>query len=221
MEAIRTARRDLRVPLIGFAGAPFTLASYVIEGAGSRNYYETKKLMLADPGAFSALMQKLTAAVVRYLNAQIAAGAQAVQVFDSWIGCLGPADYERAVEPHMKRLFEGLDRSVPAIHFGTGNPALYPAMKRAGGDVIGVDWRVRLGEVWQELGPDEVALMGNLDPGALLAPREAMCARADEVLAEAAGRPGHVFNLGHGIMPEATVDGVRALVDHVHEASAR
>ncbi|MFW6051764.1 MAG: uroporphyrinogen decarboxylase [Myxococcota bacterium] len=219
MEAIRLARRDLSVPLIGFAGAPFTLASYVIEGGGSRNYYETKKLMYGDEGAWNALMRKLSDAVTAYLNAQIAAGAQAVQLFDSWVGCLSPADYVRYVQPHVRRVFEGLDGRVPAIHFGTGNPALYPLMKEAGGDVIGIDWRVELGATWDLLG--ETAVMGNLDPASLLAPRAVMCERADAVLAQAGGRAGHVFNLGHGVMPEAQVDRVRALVDHVHERSAR
>jgi uroporphyrinogen decarboxylase len=219
MESIRLARRDLKVPLIGFAGAPFTLASYVIEGGGSRHYYETKKLMYGDEGAWHALMAKLASAVAAYLNAQIRAGAQAVQLFDSWVGCLSPTDYVRYVQPHVRRVFDALDRSVPAIHFGTGNPALYGAMRAAGGDVIGVDWRVNLGAQWDALGA--VSIMGNLDPAALLAPRDAMFARADEVLAQAGGRPGHVFNLGHGIMPEAQVDQVRALVDHVHEQSSR
>jgi uroporphyrinogen decarboxylase len=218
MESIRLARRDLKVPLIGFAGAPFTLASYVIEGGGSRHYYETKKIMYGDEGAWHTLMGKLAAAVAGYLNAQIRAGAQAVQLFDSWVGCLSPADYARYVQPHVQGVFEALDPSVPAIHFGTGNPALYPAMREAGGDVIGVDWRVDLGAQWAALG--NVSIMGNLDPAALLAPRQEMCARADAVLAQAAGKPGHVFNLGHGVMPEAQVDQVRALVDHVHERSA-
>ncbi|MFW5926306.1 MAG: uroporphyrinogen decarboxylase [Myxococcota bacterium] len=219
MDAIRLARRELKVPLIGFAGAPFTLASYVIEGGGSRNYHEAKKLMIGDEGAWNALMRKLSDAIVGYLNAQIAAGAQAVQLFDSWVGCLSPGDYARYVQPHVRGIFDRLDPSVPSIHFGTGNPALYPLMKEAGGDVIGIDWRVELHTQWDALG--ETALMGNLDPASILAPREAMFERADAVLAQAGGRPGHVFNLGHGVMPEAEVAQVRALVDHVHERSAR
>lgn len=221
MEGIRTTRRALagRVPLIGFAGAPFTLASYVIEGGGSRDYHHAKALMLSDEGAWNALMARLTAAVTAYLNAQIAAGAEAVQVFDSWVGALSVADYRRYVQPHMKKLFSGLDRAVPHIHFGTGNPELYLAMREAGGDVIGVDWRVDLGTCWAELG--QVGIMGNLDPASLLAPLPVLRARADDVLRSAGGRPGHVFNLGHGVMPEASVAHVRALVDHVHEASAR
>jgi len=206
-------------PLIGFAGAPFTLASYVIEGGGSRDYLHTKALMLSDEGAWNALMTKLVSAVAAYLNAQVAAGAQALQVFDSWIGALNVADYRRYVLPHMKRLFGLLDKSVPLIHFGTGNPALYPSMREAGGDVIGLDWRVDLGGQWDTLG--DVAVQGNLDPGSLLAPLDVMRARARAVLDGARGRPGHVFNLGHGIFPQASVDKVRALVDFVHEASAR
>jgi len=221
MEAIRRTCRGLPsgVPLIGFSGAPFTLASYVIEGGGSRNYYETKKIMFGDEGAWNALMAKLSSAIVSYLNAQIAAGAQAVQLFDSWIGALSPAEYRRFVQPHMRRVFEALDPAAPCIHFGTGNPALYPLMAEAGGDVIGLDWRVDLGTEWRALG--DVAVMGNLDPAVMLAPREIMQREASAVLESAAGRPGHVFNLGHGIMPQADVAQVRALVDHVHEQSAR
>lgn len=221
LETVRRTKRALPTgtPLIGFAGAPFTLASYVIEGGGSRNYHETKKLMWGDPGAFSALMEKLTSAVLRYLNAQVAAGADAVQVFDSWIGCLSERDYRAHVYPHMKKLFAGLDPKVPRIHFGTGNPALYPAMREAGGDVIGIDWRVNLRDAWDGLG--DVAVQGNLDAAALLAPVDAMKREAEAVLRAANGRVGHVFNLGHGVMPEAKVDQVRALVDFVHAASAR
>ncbi len=221
MEAIRRTRAGLPsgVPLIGFAGAPFTLASYVIEGRGSKDYHETKKLMFSDEGAWNALMSKLTSAVVEYLNAQIAAGAQAIQLFDSWVGALSPAEYTRYVKPHVARLFASLDSSVPHIHFGTGNPELYPLMKEAGGDVIGLDWRVDLGTMWRTLGED-VGVMGNLDSAVLLAPREALLREATAVLDSADGRPGHVFNLGHGIMPEARVDDVRALVDHVHQTSA-
>jgi uroporphyrinogen decarboxylase len=219
LQAIRNTRSGLpsNVPLIGFSGAPFTLASYVIEGGGSRDYMHTKALMFSDPGAFAALMEKLTAALVRYLNAQVKAGAQALQVFDSWVGCLHPADYQSYVQPHMKKLFRELDKSVPVIHFGTGNPALYPLMKAAGGDVIGLDFRADLGATWDVLG--EVAVMGNLDPYSLLGPREELQRRAARVLAGARGRAGHIFNLGHGIFPEASVDQVRALVDFVHEQS--
>ncbi len=221
LETIRLVRTSLPqgVPLIGFAGAPFTLASYAIEGGGSRDYRHTKQLMYRDEGAWNALMTKLTGAVVDYLNAQIESGAQAVQVFDSWIGCLSPRDYGRYVQPHMKRLFAALDKSVPHIHFGTGTATLLAQQLEAGGDVIGFDWRVELGPTWETLGAK--AVQGNLDPYVLLAPRDELKRRASEVLASAGGRPGHIFNLGHGIFPEAEVDQVRALVDHVHEASQR
>lgn len=220
MEAIRRTRAEIKVPLIGFAGAPFTLASYAIEGRGSKNYYETKKLMYGDEGAWNALMGKFSRAIAGYLNAQIDAGAQAVQLFDSWVGCLSPSDYERYIEPHVASIFTAVKGRVPTLHFGTGNPTLYPLMKRAGGDVIGVDWRVDLGKTWDTLGHD-VAIMGNIDPATLLGPVDYMKEAADAVLASAAGRPGHVFNLGHGIMPEASVSQVQALVAHVQEASAR
>jgi uroporphyrinogen decarboxylase len=221
MESIKLVRRELanKVPLIGFAGAPFTLASYVIEGGGTKEYLHTKTLMFSDKGAWDALMTKLTSAVVSYLRAQVAAGAQALQIFDSWIGALGPDDYARFVQPHMKRLFASLNVDVPVIHFGTGNPALYPLMAAAGGDVIGIDWRTDLSTQWAAIG--DRAIMGNLDPYSLLAPRSVLQARAQEVLDKAAGRPGHIFNLGHGVFPSASVDQVKALVDYVHEASAR
>jgi uroporphyrinogen decarboxylase len=221
LAAIRNTRSGLpaNVPLIGFAGAPFTLASYVIEGGGSRDYMHTKALMWGDPPAWHALMEKLTAAITLYLNAQVKAGAQALQVFDSWIGCLSPSDYQSHVQPHMTRLFAALDPSVPVIHFGTGNPALYPLMQAAGGQVIGLDFRADLGATWDALG--DVAVMGNLDPYSLLAPRAELQRRAQRVLDGACGRQGHIFNLGHGLFPDAKVDQVRALVDYVHQASAR
>jgi uroporphyrinogen decarboxylase len=221
MQTVRQVRAALRgkVPLIGFAGAPFTLASYVIEGGGSREYLHTKQMMFGQTDAWHALMTKLTDAVVDYLRAQVQAGVQALQVFDSWVGALSPADYTTYVQPHMARLFRELAAPVPVIHFGTGNPALYPLMAQAGGDVIGVDFRVELGAQWRALG--DVAIMGNLDPGSLLAPRDVLQQRAQHVLDQAGGRPGHVFNLGHGIFPTASVDQVKALVDYVHEASAR
>ena len=218
MDAIRLTRKELEVPLIGFAGAPFTLACYAIEGGGSKNYLAAKALMYSDEGLWNAFMGKLSRAIASYLNAQIDAGAQAVQIFDSWVGVLSVDDYRRYVLPHVKGLIDSVDRSVPLIHFGTGNPALYPAMKEAGGDVIGVDWRTALGTVWRELG-DDVGIMGNLEPAALLAPVDVMRAQATEVLNQAMGRPGHIFNLGHGIMPQASVAQAKALVDHIHEAS--
>lgn len=221
METIRGVRRGLPtgVPLIGFSGAPFTLASYAIEGGGSKEYRYTKELMYTDEGAWNALMYKLTSAIIDYLNAQVAAGAQALQVFDSWIGALCPSDYVRYVKPHMKRLFAALDTSVPHIHFGTGTATLLSHQLEAGGDVIGLDWRMELGPTWQALGAK--AVQGNLDPYSLLAPREELKRRASAILASAGNRPGHIFNLGHGVFPDASVDQVRALVDHVHEASQR
>jgi uroporphyrinogen decarboxylase len=220
MDTIRLVRAELgATPLIGFAGAPFTLASYVIEGGGSKDYLHTKQLMFGDQPAWDVLMTKLTDAVIAYLKAQVAAGAQALRVFDSWVGALGPADYRQFVQPHMRRLFGSLRGSVPLIHFGTGNPALYPSLAEAGGDVIGLDWRTDLRSQWAALG--DVAVMGNLDPGSLLAPRAVLQQRAQAVLDGAAGKPGHIFNLGHGLFPSASVAQVKALVDYVHEASAR
>ncbi len=219
-ESIKLARAALDVPLIGFCGAPFTLASYAIEGGGSKNYHKTKQFMLSDEPRWHALMDKFARALGAYVSMQVDAGAQAIQVFDSWIGCLGPLDYDRYVAPHTKTVLDAVQGRVPTIHFGTGNPELYPSLKKAGGDVIGVDWRLPLDEAWSRIGEDR-AVMGNLEPATLLAPKDVMCARATEVLKRAAGRPGHVFNLGHGIMPQTTVDQVKCLVDHVHEVSAR
>lgn len=219
MEAIGKVRSEIpKTPLIGFCGAPFTLASYMIEGAGSREYHHTKAFMFADKGAWDALMTKLVDALINYLTAQVNAGAQALQVFDSWIGALSPSDYRTYVKPHMARLLSSLPKDAPVIHFGTGNPALYQDMREAGGDVIGLDWRVDLRAQWDAFG--DVAVMGNLDPVSLLAPRAELLRRAQLVLDQAAGRPGHIFNLGHGIFPQASVDQVKALVDYVHESSA-
>src|SRR6266852_922874 len=200
-------------------GLEFTRASYLIEGGGSRTYARTKALM-ADPGAWRALMERLVRVVAAYLDAQIAAGADAVQLFDSWVGCLAPADYRAHVLPHVRALIAALTPGTPVIHFGTGTAGLLEAMRAAGGHVIGLDWRVDLDAAWARLGHD-VAVQGNLDPTALLAPIPEIRARAAAILAQAAGRPGHIFNLGHGILPETPVDHVRALVDAVHELSAR
>ncbi len=222
MEAIRRTRRELdtrKIPLIGFSGAPFTLASYAIEGGGSRDYHHTKSLMYSDEGAWTTLMDRLARAVGAYLNAQIDAGAQAVQLFDSWVGCLSAADYVRYVQPHVRTVFEMIGGRVPTIHFGQGNPELLPAIRDAGGDVISVDWRIDLARAWERIGPR--GIQGNLDPISILAPREVMLERARAVLDAAGGRPGHVFNLGHGILQYSSVDQVKALVDFVHEASAR
>ncbi|HYO63396.1 MAG TPA: uroporphyrinogen decarboxylase [Pyrinomonadaceae bacterium] len=220
-EAIKLTRAELPadVPLIGFCGAPFTLASYVIEGGGSRNYVNTKRLMYTDAGAWHELMSRLARALVRYLNAQVEAGAQAVQLFDSWVGALSPDDYREYVLPHTRSVVEGVRGGVPVIHFGTGTATLLELMREAGGDVIGLDWRVRLDESWRRLG--DVAVMGNLDPAVLFTNPQTVREHARRVLEQAANRPGHVFNIGHGIMPETPVENVEALVAAVHEMSAR
>ena len=221
-EAITLTRRELKpdIPLIGFSGAPFTLASYMIEGGGSKNYVHTKRLMYDDRGAWHGLLSLISRALVKYLNAQIDAGAQAVQLFDSWVGCLSPDDYREFVLPHSRAVIQGIKPGVPVIHFGTGTGALLELMREAGGDVIGVDWRVRLDEAWQRIGHD-VAVMGNLDPVALFAGIDTLRAQANRILDQAGDRPGHVFNLGHGILPETPVENVIALVEMVHEMSRR
>ncbi len=222
VETVRQTRRDLsqQLPLIGFSGSPFTLASYALEGGGSRSYVNTKTLMYSDFGAWTALMEKLSRAVVLYLNAQIEAGAQCVQLFDSWVGCLGPADYQRFVLPHMQTIIRGIYPGVPVINFGTGNPTLLPLLTAGGSSVVGVDWRVPLDEAWRTIGFDK-AVQGNLDPTVLFAPIPYVRERVAEVLRQANGRPGHIFNLGHGILPTTNVDHAIALIDSVHELSAR
>jgi uroporphyrinogen decarboxylase len=221
-ETVRLARAALagRLPLIGFAGAPFTLASYLIEGGASRDFLHTKRFMRAEPAAWHALMGRLADITADYLNGQIAAGAQAVQFFDSWVGTLSLADYREFALPYSASVFRRLAPEAPAIHFGTGTAALLEAMGDAGGDVIGLDWRVDLGAAWDRLGGD-VAVQGNLDPAILLAPVEEIRRAARAVLDGAAGRPGHVFNLGHGVHADTPVDHVRALVDMVHDMSSR
>jgi uroporphyrinogen decarboxylase len=220
-EAIRLTRRDLpsNIPLIGFGGAPFTLASYMTEGGGSKNYIHTKRMMYMDSGAWHEMMSLIARALSKYLNAQIVVGAQAVQLFDSWVGCLSPDDYREYVLPHTREVIRNIKPGVPVIHFGTGTATLLELMREAGGDVIGLDWRVRLYEEWKKLG--DVAVMGNLDPVSLFADVNHVRAQAKRILDEAAGRPGHIFNLGHGILPETPVDNVVALVEAVHEFSQR
>ncbi|HET6882901.1 MAG TPA: uroporphyrinogen decarboxylase [Pirellulales bacterium] len=217
IETVRLTRAGIAeaIPVIGFAGAPFTLASYAIEGGASRSYLHTKTLMYRDEPAWNSIMGRLARAVTRYLNAQIAAGAQAVQLFDSWVGCLAPDDYRRYVLPHNRAVIEGITPGVPLIHFATGNPALVPLTAEAGGTVIGVDWRIRLDDAWRQLG--DRAIQGNLDPLVLLADRGEIRRRALDILRQAAGRAGHIFNLGHGILPQTPVDNVIALVDAVHD----
>jgi uroporphyrinogen decarboxylase len=219
-EAIRETRSALRgdLPLIGFAGAPFTLASYIVEGGASKNYVHAKSLMYNDSGAWHAMMSLISRGLIKYLNAQIEAGAQAVQLFDSWVGALGPDDYREYVLPHTRDVIRGVTPGTPVIHFGTGTSALLELMREAGGDVIGLDWRVRLDEGWQRVGHD-VAAMGNLDPVSLFANVKHVRAEAKRILDQAGARPGHIFNLGHGILPETPVENVIALVDAVHELS--
>ena len=220
-EAIRMTRAalDPHVPLIGFAGAPFTLASYLIEGGGSRDYVHAKTLMYRDAGAWRAMMEKISRALIDYLNLQIAAGAQVVQLFDSWVGCLSVQDYEEFVLPHSKAVLDGITPGVPVIHFGTGTLHLLERLRQAGGDVIGLDWRVGLDEGWQRVGHD-VAVQGNLDPVVLFASPSFIRQRAKEIVDQAGGRPGHIFNLGHGVLPNTPHDNVVALIDAVHELTA-
>ena len=222
MEAIRTVRRELegKIPLIGFSGAPFTLASYVIEGGHSKNYILTKGMMYQNRPAWHGLMEKLADMLIRYLNSQIGAGAQAVQLFDSWVGCLSPQDYEEYVLPYSKKVIDGVDKRVPLIHFATSSSTLLEGMKQAGGDVIGLDWREDLREAWARIGHD-VGVQGNLDPVILFGPVDRIEKEVKRILERAEGRPGHIFNLGHGILPDTPVDNVVRLVDAVHEYSAR
>ncbi len=223
LEAVRAVRRELasRVPLIGFSGAPFTLASYLVEGGGSRDYALCKRAMWEDPLAWHELMHKLAVVVERYLKAQVAAGAQAVQVFDSWVGALAPEDYREFVLPHSRYVMESLrGQGVPVIHFANNASTLLELVREAGGDVFGVDWRIDLDEAWRRIGHG-VAIQGNLDPAALLAPPEVIEQKARGILERAAGRPGHIFNLGHGILKETPVEHVAALVDSVHRHSRR
>ncbi len=221
-QAVKKIRQELngKVPLIGFAGAPFTLASYLIEGGGSRNYLNTKKLFYSAPEAWKRLMLRLAKVIGEYLNCQIAAGAQAVQIFDSWAGCLTPADYEQFVQPYTKAVIDAVAPGTPVINFSTGTTGLLKNMRAGGGDVIGLDWRVNLDEGWATVGHD-VAVQGNLDPVALFAAPKEIKSRVAEILRRAGGRPGHIFNLGHGVLPETPVDHVIAMVDAVHELSAR
>lgn len=221
-ETIRLLRRDLPadVALIGFAGAPFTLASYLIEGRPSREYARTKAMLFGEPALWDRLMTTIAEVIGRYLRAQIAAGAQVAQLFDSWAGALAPADYERSVLPYTRRIFASLaGTGVPRIHFATGNPALLPLLARAECDVVSVDWRVPLEDAWDAIGPS-LGIQGNLDPGVCLAPFEVVGARAREVLRAAARRPGHVFNLGHGVLPETNAATLAKLVDLVHAETA-
>lgn len=221
-DAVKLTREALppTIPLIGFAGAPFTLASYCIEGGGSKTYLHTKSLMYRDSSAWKELLSRLTTSVVKYLTAQVTAGCQCLQIFDSWVGCLAPDDYKNYVLPHMKRLIAELPHGVPVIHFAAGNPALLPLVAQAGGHVIGLDWRTRLDEGWAAVGPRK-AVQGNLDPSVLLADQETIRIQAKSILDQAKGRPGHIFNLGHGVHQQTPVENAMALVKMVHEMSQK
>ncbi|HJN44805.1 MAG: uroporphyrinogen decarboxylase [Vicinamibacterales bacterium] len=222
LDTIRLLRTRLadRVPLIGFAGAPFTLASYAIEGGPSNSYALTKALMYGEPEAWHRLADTFATVVADYLIAQVEAGVQAVQIFDSWVGSLSPRDYREFALPHTRKIFEALrPLGVPTLHFGTGTATLLPAMCEAGGDVIGLDWRIPLDTGWDLVGDDR-AVQGNLDPTLLLGPVERMLRGADEVLRLARGRPGHIFNLGHGILPSTDLEHVQTLAQFVHQRSS-
>ena len=221
LSAIRMLKKELTVPLIGFSGGPFTLASYLIEGGKSANFAKTKRLMFGAPDAWAALMEKLERGRPALPPRSDAAGVDAVQLFDSWVGDLAPADYAEYVRPHVQRVLSDVGASgVPVIHFGTGTATLLEAMRDAGGSVIGVDFCTPLDTAWARVGYDR-AVQGNMDPCALLATRAVATRHAQRVLDAAAGRPGHIFNLGHGIVPETPVDNVRAVVEYVRQASAR
>ncbi len=222
METVRQTRMDLpeEIPLIGFAGAPFTLASYMIEGGASRNYAHAKSLMFEDAGAWDKLMSDLVHSITLYLQAQIEAGAQVVQLFDSWAGCLSVNDYRSFVLPYVQQIVAAVAPHAPVINFATGNPALLPLLAETRAAVIGVDWRIDLGVAWEAVGHDR-AVQGNLDPTVLLTGPDEIRRRAAQVLSQAAGRPGHIFNLGHGILPQTDVDHAIALVDAVHELSQK
>jgi len=221
LDAIRLVRRDLdgNAGVIGFSGAPFTLACYLIEGRPSRDFATAKAFMYRESAAWHDLMERLSTMVMAYLRAQVEAGADVVQLFDSWVGGLGPADYREFVQPHVRRIFAAL-ADVPTIHFGTGTSALLELVAGAGGDVIGVDHRVSLADAWHRIGPER-GIQGNLDSARLLGGWDATRAGAQVVLDEASGRLGHVFNLGHGVLPQTDTDLLRRLVDFVHEETAR
>ena len=215
VQLVRKALAD-HVPLIGFAGAPFTVASYLVEGGPSREYLHTKRMMYEAPAAWHRLMATLVDATAGYLNGQLAAGADAVQIFDSWVGILSPDDYRDFVQPHSRALIRALTPGAPVIHFGTGTAGLLPLMREAGGDVIGVDWRVPLDAAWAMIGHDR-GIQGNLDPAALLTKPAAFRARVKTILERAAQRPGHIFNLGHGVLPNTDPGVLTKLVSLVRE----
>lgn len=221
LTAISLARKELdgNVPLIGFAGAPFTLASYAIEGGSSRNYRLAKTFMYEEPAAWHTLMEVFADVIGEYLQAQARAGAQALQLFDSWVGALGPEDYEEYVLPYSKRVLAMAgEAAVPVIHFGTGTAGMLELFGSAGGDVVSVDWRIHIDAAWRRLGgPERVAIQGNVEPVAMMAPWPELQRRAEDVLQRVSGRPGHIFNLGHGFLPQTKIENVERLVEFVHE----
>jgi len=223
LETIKILRRELagKVPLIGFGGAPFTLACYMVEGKGSKDFAQIKRMMYAAPDVYGALMEKITTMSMEYLNAQITAGAQCIQIFDTWGGILSPADYERYVLPYTVRLINGLNRKeTPVIHFVKGSGAMLDTVMKAGGDVMGLDWHVGLGAARDLIGP-QMAVQGNLDPTVLFATQEIIEREVKRVLDENAGRPGHIFNLGHGILPTVPPENARFMVECVHRLSQK
>jgi uroporphyrinogen decarboxylase len=223
LETIKILRRELagKVPLIGFGGAPFTLACYMVEGKGSKDFAQIKRMMYAAPDVYAALMDKITTMSMEYLNAQITAGAQCIQIFDTWGGILSPADYERYVLPYTVRLINGLNRmETPVIHFVKGSGAMLDTVKKAGGDVMGLDWHVNLGAARDLIGP-QMAVQGNLDPTVLYSTREIIEREVKRVLDENADRPGHIFNLGHGILPTVPPENARFMVECVHRLSQK
>lgn len=223
LETIKILRRELagKVPLIGFGGAPFTLACYMVEGKGSKDFAQIKRMMYAAPDVYAALMEKITTMSMEYLNAQITAGAQCIQIFDTWGGILSPVDYERYVLPYTSRLINGLNRmETPVIHFVKGSGAMLESVKKAGGDVMGLDWHVNLGSARDLLGP-QMAVQGNLDPTTLYAPQNIIEREVKRVLDENAGRPGHIFNLGHGILPTVSPENAKFMVECVHRLSQK
>ena len=222
LEAVRLVKEELgeRIPLIGFCGAPFTLASYLVEGKPTRDFTKTKAMMYGAPQLWHGLMERLTGIMTTYLHAKVDAGVDALQLFDSWVGALSPQDYEEYVEPYSRRILSSLaERGLPLIHFGTNTATLLDNMKTDGATIIGVDWRIPLDLAWERIGYD-LGIQGNLDPAALLGPAEVMETKARDVLRRAGGRRGHIFNLGHGLYPETPLDNILRLVDFVHEQGA-
>jgi uroporphyrinogen decarboxylase len=224
LETLRLVKRELAsggTALLGFAGAPFTLASYLLEGKPTRDFVRTKSVMYGEPVVWHGMMERLTGITIGYLEAQIDAGADAVQLFDSWVGALAPDDYASSVQPYVRRIFAALaPRNVPLIHFGTNTATLLGQMKDDGGTVMGVDWRIPLDDAWSRIGPG-LAIQGNLDPAALFAPRSVLDAHASDVLGRAGGRPGHIFNLGHGLLPATPLDNLLHLADFVRRETTR